>query len=137
MAELRDIGAAECEELLRSHDLGRIAVCTADGPHIVPVNYVVVDDAHGPLVVVRTAAYSRLGTEGPGKVLALQVDEVDRATESGWSIEVRGRAELANDLRHRGILTEDRAPRPWASGYRSMFLQLRWTEINGRRLLAS
>ena len=134
MRDLLEMSAAECEGHLRAGQVGRVAVCTPQGPHTVPVNYVVVEDTHGPMVVVRTAAYSLLGTHGVGSMLSFEVDDIDPATESGWSVEVRGRGELAYHLKDFGLLRGAQLPRPWASGYRSMFLQLRWSEITGRRL---
>lgn len=137
MRDLLEMSAAECEERLRAGKVGRMAVATPNGPHIVPLNYVVVDDAHGPMVVVRTAAYSLLGTHGAGSMLAFEVDEIDVDREEGWSVEVRGRGEIAYDLRDIGLLRDGHSPTPWAAGYRSMFLKLRWTEISGRRLRKS
>lgn len=43
--QLRDLGPDECRALLSTHGLGRVAVSTADGPAVIPVNYEVVDDA--------------------------------------------------------------------------------------------
>ena len=48
-----------CLSLLREEEVGRVAVCTSDGPRIVPVNYTVVDD---DTLVFRTTPYSALGT---------------------------------------------------------------------------
>ncbi|HEY0891282.1 MAG TPA: pyridoxamine 5'-phosphate oxidase family protein [Nocardioides sp.] len=137
MRDLLEMSAVECEERLRAGKVGRMAVSTPTGPHIVPLNYVVVDDAHGPMVVVRTAAYSLLGTYGTGSMLAFQIDEIEAESEQGWSVEVRGRGEIAYTLRDTGLLRAGHTPEPWAAGHRSMFLKLRWTEISGRRLRES
>ena len=58
---------------------------TPDGPHIIPVNYSVVDDA----VVVRTSPYSLLGTHGRNTVLAFEIDSFDHAYQHGWSVMAR------------------------------------------------
>ena len=50
MAESRELSPSECEALLRSGVAGRVALVTPGGPHIVPVNYSIVDDA----VIIRT-----------------------------------------------------------------------------------
>ncbi|MES2712231.1 MAG: PQQ-dependent sugar dehydrogenase, partial [Pseudomonadota bacterium] len=47
-----------------------VAFSTPAGPHMVPVNYTVVDDA----IVVRTSPYSLLGTHGRNTVVAFGVD---------------------------------------------------------------
>ena len=136
MADVVELSAAECERLLRTHDVGRLAVCTPGGPHVFPVNFAVLDDSTGPAIVIRTAAYSELGRSAAGSTVAFEVDELEPETRTGWSVEARGPAELVDRLSDLSTLTDAELPRPWAAGYRSMFLQLRWTEITGRRLLA-
>ena len=45
MREPVELTYAKCYELLAAGGLGRAAVCTPTGPHIVPVNYSVVDES--------------------------------------------------------------------------------------------
>lgn len=130
MLESVEMSRTECEDLLRSGVAGRVAVSTPAGPHIVPVNYSVVDDA----IVVRTSPYSLLGTHGRDAVLAFEVDYFDYPHQRGWSIVARGRSEVVTDS---GDLDHIRAvwePRPWAAGARNLFLRLPWTDLTGRRL---
>jgi len=120
----------ECEALLRLGVFGRVAVATSTGPHIFPINYSVVDDA----IVMRTTPYSVLGTHGRNRMLAFEVDELNREYQRGWSILARGRAEVVTDdgdLRH---IREVWDPRPWAGGTRNLYLRLPWTELSGRKL---
>ena len=93
MAESFAMSDDECERLLRGNVVGRVALSTPDGPHIVPVNYAVVDDA----VVVRTSPYSVLGTYGRDAVLAFEVDQFDHENQRGWSVVARGRAEVVTE----------------------------------------
>lgn len=133
MHESIDLTHEECERLLRSGVGGRIALSSPDGPHIVPVNYSVVDDA----IVVRTSPYSTLGTYGRDSMLAFEVDQFDHERQRGWSVVARGRGEVvtnADDLDHIRATWE---PRPWAAGARSLYLRLRWTELSGRRIGAA
>jgi len=130
MKEPLDLSPAECRALLDAGLVGRVALCTPLGPHIVPVNYGVVDDS----VVLRTSPYSVLGSHGSGSILALEVDQFDYQHEQGWSVVVRGRANAitsAEELNHVRSVWE---PDVWASGQRNLFLRVRWTEISGRRL---
>ena len=76
---------AECSALLRSGVAGRLALSTPDGPHIVPLNYAVVDSA----IIVRTSPYSVLGTHGRDAVVAFEVDHVDAERQGGWSVVAR------------------------------------------------
>ena len=66
---------AECEQLLRRRRVGRIAVCSPDGPHVVPVNYTVV----GSSIVVRTSPYSVVGTYARDTEVAFEVDDIEGA----------------------------------------------------------
>ena len=130
MTESLVLGTQECQILLRTTVVGRIAVSTPDGPHIVPVNYAVVDDA----IVVRTSAYSVLGTYARDAMLAFEVDHVDHEQQRGWSVVARGRAEFVSDPEVIDHIQEVWAPRPWANGSRALYLRLPWTELSGRKL---
>ena len=83
-----DLEANACWALLRSHEVGRLAVSIADRPEIFPVNYVV---DHGT-VVFRTAE----GTKLAGAVqrdVAFEADGYEPETGEAWSVVVKGRAE--------------------------------------------
>ncbi|HET6561201.1 MAG TPA: pyridoxamine 5'-phosphate oxidase family protein [Marmoricola sp.] len=130
MPESRELDPQECARLLRAGVVGRVALSTPDGPHIVPVNYSVFEDT----IVVRTSAYSILGTYGRDAMLAFEVDHLDYERHVGWSVVVRGRgwAELEPDE-----ITRIRAawqPHPWASGQRNLYLRIRWETLSGRSL---
>jgi nitroimidazol reductase NimA-like FMN-containing flavoprotein (pyridoxamine 5'-phosphate oxidase superfamily) len=130
MAELHDLTRAECDALLRSGVVGRVAVSTPTGPHIIPVNYSVVDDS----IVFRTTPYSLLGTYGRNSQLAFEVDHFDYTDQRGWSVVARGRGDAVADpdeIRH---IREHWHPRPWADGHRNAYFRLHWNELSGRRL---
>jgi len=130
MNEPFDLSAEECRELLSAGLVGRVAVCTPLGPHIVPVNYAVVEDS----VVIRTSPYSVLGSHARGSTLAVEVDQFDYPRQRGWSVVARGRAEAvtgATDLNHIRSIWD---PHAWASGQRNLYLRMRWAELTGRRL---
>lgn len=130
MNEPFELSADECRELLSAGLVGRAAVCTPLGPHVVPVNYAVVDDS----VVVRTSPYSVLGSHARGSILAVEVDQFDYERQRGWSVVARGRADAvtgAVDLNH---IKQVWDPRAWASGQRNLYLRVRWSELTGRRL---
>jgi nitroimidazol reductase NimA-like FMN-containing flavoprotein (pyridoxamine 5'-phosphate oxidase superfamily) len=118
-----------CLTLLREHEVGRVALCTADRPHIVPVNYSVVDD---DMVVFRTTPYSALGTHANGGRLALEIDRVDIENRSGWSVVASGTGSFVSDSAELRRIHVFRDPDPWAGGQRWLFVGLRWTELTGR-----
>jgi nitroimidazol reductase NimA-like FMN-containing flavoprotein (pyridoxamine 5'-phosphate oxidase superfamily) len=130
MAESHELSASECESLLRSHDVGRVAVSTPTGPHIVPVNYIVTEDA----IIIRTSPYSVLGTYGRNTTLALEIDGFDHERERGWSVQARGRCGVIEDYAEIAKIREGPQSPPWAGGSRSQYMCLRWSELIGRRL---
>ena len=130
MAESRELSTRECELLLRAGFAGRIAVSTPAGPHLVPVNYTVVDDA----IIVRTSPYSLLGTYGREAMLAFGIDGLDRYHRRGWSVQARGRVHAVIDRAEVERIREVAEPQPLADGARTLYLRLRWTELTGRKL---
>ncbi len=130
MPHSRPLSYSECNALLRSGVAGRLALSAPDGPHIVPLNYSVVDSA----IVVRTSPYSVLGTHGRDTTVAFEVDSFDASNEQGWSVVARGRAEVVRDPAEIDHIRAVWEPRPWASGGRALLLRIRWTELTGRRL---
>lgn len=130
MTELRDLDRRECERLLRGGVVGRVALSTPEGPHIIPVNYAVVDDT----IVVRTSSYSVLGTYGRNAMLAFEVDHMDHDRHVGWSVVARGRGWAEVDPDQVTLIREGWQPRPWASGSRNVYLRIRWESLSGRTL---
>ncbi|MEP6816524.1 MAG: pyridoxamine 5'-phosphate oxidase family protein [Marmoricola sp.] len=125
-----ELGTEECGELLRSGVAGRVAVSTPTGPHIIPINYSVVDDA----LIFRTSPYSLLGTFARNSLLAFETDHVDYENQHGWSVVARGRCQSIDDPQEIDRIRAVWPPQPWAAGSRNLFLRLAWTEISGRRL---
>lgn len=130
MREPFDLSANECRELLSAGLVGRVAICTPVGPHIVPVNYGVVDAC----IVLRTSPYSVLGSQARGTTMALEVDQFDYECQRGWSVVARGRAEAVTDAEELAQIKKTWEPRAWASGQRNLYLRMRWSELTGRRL---
>ena len=130
MPESFELSLAECESLLRAGVVGRLALSTPNGPHVIPINYSVVDDA----IIVRTSPYSLLGTYGRGSTVAFEIDQFDHEYQRVWSVVARGRAEFVSDDAELDHIRAVWQPRPWASGNRGMHVRLRWDELTGRRL---
>jgi nitroimidazol reductase NimA-like FMN-containing flavoprotein (pyridoxamine 5'-phosphate oxidase superfamily) len=128
--ETIELTYAECRHLVGAGGGGRMALSSPDGPHIVPVNYSLVDEA----IVVQTSPQSVLGTYGPDSMLAFEVDQFDHERQCGWSVVARGPGEIVVGaaLEHIRVTWE---PRPWASSAADgLYLRLRWTELTGRRV---
>jgi uncharacterized protein len=125
---LHTLEASECWELLSCHEVGRVAYVDGLGPMVVPITFVVLDDA----VLFRVAADSTLARHLPGEQAALEVDDIDDFTRSAWNVVLRGpvAAVTGHDLAH-----VDSWPTPWPEGARTLHLRLTPDLVAGRRLL--
>ncbi|POX57386.1 DNA-binding protein [Streptomyces sp. Ru71] len=128
-AELVQLGAEECRTLLGTHGVGRLAVLTTDGLVIVPVNYSVVDGA----IVFRTDPRATPG-RAAGRRVAFEVDRIDEAFSSGWSVLVQGRARTVTDPDEARRLTERVYSKPWAGGRRTLWMRIDPVGMTGRRI---
>lgn len=119
---------SECVALLRTAEVGRVVFTVGGLPAIVPVAFGV----DGEAVLIRTGADGRLASAADGGVLAFEVDDLDPATHTAWSVVVTGIAELVTDLRERqvaeGIAT------PWAPGHYDVVVRLPLSVVSGRRV---
>lgn len=76
----------QCWELMRSQEVGRLAVAIANHPDIFPINYVV-DHA---TVVFRTAEGTKLAAAVLGESVAFEID--GETGGEAWSVVIKGRA---------------------------------------------
>jgi len=130
MDEPEELSYAKCRELLSGGVIGRVAVCTPDGPRIFPVNYSVVGEA----IIFRTSAYGVVATHDWGSPVAFEVDHVDYSTHLGWSVLATGRGERIEDAEQLAHIKRTWDPRPWAGGSRPLYVRIAWEELTGRRL---
>jgi uncharacterized protein len=126
----RELAFDECVRLLQAGVVGRVALTTPHGPQIIPLNYSAVEES----ILVATSPYSALGTYGAQSLVAFEVDHFDYENHTGWSVVVRGRAEVVGDPEEVQRLRQLWAPRPWADGSRNLHLRIPWTEVSGRSL---
>ncbi len=130
MHTIHDLSPEDCARLLTAGIAGRVGISTPTGPHIVPVNYAVHEDS----ILIRTTAYSLLGTYGRDAQLCFEVDQFDYELKRGWSVSVRGRASFVHDPEELAEIARSWEPRPWADGQRHLVIQIPWTEVTGRQL---
>lgn len=128
--EFRELDRAECMELLAGSAVARIAWCSPDGPHVLPVTATVHDGA----VVFRTAAYSALARSVRDATVAVEVDDIDVATQAGWSVVVTGTAEIVLEPDDLVDLWRSDGPEPWAPGVRTLFVRVVPGRVTGRRI---
>lgn len=127
---LEVLDEAACIELLAHHRfVGRVAFVVDDRPIVLPVNYIFDNDS----VVFCTGSGTTLNAVAGGADVAFEVDDSVPLRHSGWSVLVRGHAEVVTD---RGELARlRRGPlRPWAKGARANWIRIRLEEISGRQI---
>jgi hypothetical protein len=124
------LSESQCRELLRAHNVGRIAWQAADGPQILPITYAWHDEA----LVFRTSPYGVLSELVRATDVAVGVDELDEQHRAGWSVMVQGRAQaVAEPANIVQLWTVDNLV-PWAPGTRNLFIKIVPRRITGRIL---
>ena len=118
-----------CRELMGSTLVGRVAFVDADGPVVLPVNFVL----DGNTVLFCTSSANTIGRHLDSATVAFEVDEFDGVTKSGWSVLVRGVASFVSA--HELSRDEGLRPFPWADGVRTLVVRVTPVSISGRRLL--
>ena len=127
--ELEVISGVGCVMLLRSHDLGRIALCDPEShPLIFPVNYFF-DEG---VVVFRTGHGTKLDLV-PGAPVSFEIDGWAPNAGIGWSVLVKGIAHDITDPRDRLERMHTWPVRPAAPGTKEHWIGIWATEITGRQ----
>jgi nitroimidazol reductase NimA-like FMN-containing flavoprotein (pyridoxamine 5'-phosphate oxidase superfamily) len=131
----------ECWALLRTAQVGRLALICAGHPEILPVNYLVDQGS----LVVRTgegSLFGNLTASGTGIEVALEVDGVQ--PEGGpaigdlraWSVVVRGYARRITGPE--AILNAAHLPVfPWLAGLTPVLVRIEPTDVSGRQFADS
>jgi len=126
---VQDIALVDCLALLGTQTIGRVAFSDRALPAVLPVTY----GMDGQRVVFRTALDGPLGERLDGSVVAFEVDEVDEATRTGWSVVLVGVARLTREPSE--LLRVDRLwPQPWVGGDRRAVVVITPGRITGRRV---
>jgi hypothetical protein len=118
----------ECWELLRSSEVGRLAVSITDHPDIFPVNYVV----DRGTVVFRTAEGTKLAASVLGRAVAFEIDGYDAEQGDAWSVVIKGRAteiERMQDV----FDALDLPLFPWHAAPKHRFVRIEPFDVSGRR----
>lgn len=120
---LVELERADCLALLGERRVGRFAVVDRhDLPFVVPVNYVL----SGDTVLFRTHPGTKLDALRRRPV-AFQVDSIDEARRTGWSVLVQG---VAHEASPHDLVAAD--PEPWTEAG-PHWIQVVPRFISGRR----
>ena len=126
------LDAPACWSLLRSVEVGRLAVSVADRPEIFPINFVT---DHGT-IVFRTSEGTKLAAALTTRHVAFEVDGYDPAAGEAWSVIVKGDAEEIKQVTD--VLDAMTFPLfPWHAGPKNRFMRVVPVEVSGRRFRIS
>ena len=125
--ELTELGRDECLRLVAGGVVGRVVFTEAALPAAHPVAYLL----DGGEVVFRTANGGKLAAATLHHVVAFQVDEVDPAGRTGWSVLGVGEAYEVTDARRLADLAA-RMPAPWAANQDSHTIAIPLQRLTGR-----
>jgi nitroimidazol reductase NimA-like FMN-containing flavoprotein (pyridoxamine 5'-phosphate oxidase superfamily) len=130
-AVLDSMPHAECVARLRSRSVGRLGLLAEHYPLILPVNYSLDRD----VVVVRTRPGTPIALADHRNV-TFQIDDFDPATRTGWSVLVRGQAEVLTGAHSPQIRrrTHDSGVQPWPAGAHDDWMRIIPHGISGRRI---
>jgi hypothetical protein len=121
----------ECLDLLRTVEVGRLAVSRTEHPDVFPVNYTV---DHGT-VVFRTAPGTKLDALTGERNVTFEVDGYHPASGEAWSVIIKGWAERIT-APHERVDAVDLPLFPWHTGPKPHFVRVVPVEITGRRFHA-
>ena len=128
---ITELDRAECERLLASHQVGRLAVLNDGKLHIVPVNYAT---PGGGVIVFRTDPGTIL-TEASLRDVAFEVDEIDAEARLGWSVAVHGFGwDIADAIDPESVRLRTLPLATWAPGDRQQWFKIIPAKVTGRRL---
>ena len=128
-ADLEDLSEQECERLLASQDLGRVAMVLDGRPQIFPVNYAFADG----VVVFRTGEGLKL-ERSPMTAVAFETDRIDQTQGLAWSVMVEGTAQnITNTIDARSERLRHLSVSPAAPGERNFWVGIYVSHISGRR----
>jgi nitroimidazol reductase NimA-like FMN-containing flavoprotein (pyridoxamine 5'-phosphate oxidase superfamily) len=130
-AESIALTRVECEHLLRTSAVGRVAFTDGALPQVLPVNYCIDETS----IVFRTAARSRLASCCRDAVVAFEVDDIDRHTQLGWSVLVVGDAATITDHGQLGRMRELPCAL-WTDDESDPYIRIVPGIVNGRRVRA-
>jgi nitroimidazol reductase NimA-like FMN-containing flavoprotein (pyridoxamine 5'-phosphate oxidase superfamily) len=119
----------ECMRLMRDATLGRVGITVDALPVILPVNFRLL----GERIVFRTSPGTKLDAATRNAIVAFEVDEIEPASHSGWSVVVVGTAREVSDPDDVEELALANIPR-WAPATSERVVEVSTELVTGRRI---
>jgi len=123
----------ECLSLLASGPVGRVGVSRDALPVIFPVTYCLLGDD----VLFATGTGSKSLAVAAENVIAFEIDEIDPATRSGWSVVVVGVGRRVDEGDPDWQAAIDLDVRPWVGRHAVNLIRLGTDRLSGRRLVGT
>lgn len=128
---LEILSEEECRALLGKAEVGRVAITLGALPAVLPVNFAVQDGD----IFFLTGEGVKLRAALDRAVVAFEVDEIDPARRTGWSVLAVGVAVEVTDEEELAVVRRLRL-QPWAGGDRTRWIRVRPEFFSGRRIIA-
>lgn len=128
MTSVEKLSTNQCWELLRSAEVGRLAVIVDDHPEIFPVNYAVDQNT----IIFRSARGTKVNSALGDAPVAFEADGYDPATGLVWSVVIKGQATSFRTLEET-IDSLNVEVHPWQAGKKEHFIRISPSDITGRR----
>ncbi|MBK4346964.1 pyridoxamine 5'-phosphate oxidase family protein [Lacisediminihabitans changchengi] len=129
-ADATQLDAEECWSLLRTTDLGRLALMSDGSPDIVPLNYLVGDG----VLYFRSAPGDKLAALGVDPAVAFEADGI--YSRQRWSVVIRGTAHRVNsdsEIESSGVMELA----SYLSGDKWNYIRIQPLSVTGRRFRRS
>lgn len=129
------LGEAQCLPLIAGGGVGRIGYTSRFGPTVLPVNY----DLYEGTIVFRTGLLSsmvadlRTGIADAEFNVAFEIDQMQPATQEGWSVLIQGAAHFVDSEEELAPIAE-LGVQAWPGGAKEQFIRIIPTHIAGRRI---
>lgn len=131
MAESEKLDRERCIELLATVGIGRVAWADGGQVTVEPVNFVYSQDS----VLFRTSEGDKLDAIRRGLPVCLEADDAEPALRVGWSVLVRGPAEIVSSSGEADGADVASVATPWDRSTAKPFLvRIRADDLTGRRL---
>jgi nitroimidazol reductase NimA-like FMN-containing flavoprotein (pyridoxamine 5'-phosphate oxidase superfamily) len=131
---IENLDRETCLALLTTVGIGRVGWATADGrAMILPVNFVLDRGSDGDTIVFSTSEGEKLDAVREGRLVTFEVDDVELALRTGWSVLVIGSAEVITSPAQIQRI-EQLQLAPWVPLPGRVFVRISAAKITGRRL---
>ena len=129
---LERMSTAQCWQMAAEVPVGRIGVLHDSAPEIYPVNHAVVHHS----IVFRTDAGGKLEALLRSPTVCFEVDGIDPASATGWSVLMKGQASEVRHADERSRLDDVRL-QYWVPGDKQHWVRIVPRVVTGRRIWRS